>query len=379
MATLIENAAAVKSAAQAIDAAIVAKGGTTTGGLTNAAAAIAAIPSGGGWEPPSYWPDLREVVKNNSHGYAHVAAFLFDRRYTGDTFTIPSDTVLATSDGAFYTSTAIHYWDATKDIGGKYGWIVVLSDSTIIIKSIGKTYYNTRSLLWIYAPECDIETHGVALFNNAYCLVSVTANKMQENNDNSYAGFGNTSSLENFDVNEVVTCRGNAHGYFQYSRCHHLKKIVYRNVSNLNSTFRGNSMEIDELVLMYNNTGTQYSGEVLTMPKKIVIENTANDNLVLDVFPTVYATPEQVISAKSFSLTKTTYVSAFKSKFADFDASGNLIGGMAYNMNAVTGLTATISSKIKGFFTAHNDPPDGTSEQEKIEAAFNAKGWTLAW
>ena len=47
MATLAENAAAVKAAQVAIDAAIVAKGGTTTGGLSNAAAAIEALPSGG--------------------------------------------------------------------------------------------------------------------------------------------------------------------------------------------------------------------------------------------------------------------------------------------------------------------------------------------
>ena len=50
MATLAENAAAVKAAQVAIDAAIVAKGGMTTGGLSNAAAAIAALPSGGGDE-----------------------------------------------------------------------------------------------------------------------------------------------------------------------------------------------------------------------------------------------------------------------------------------------------------------------------------------
>ena len=47
MATLAENAAAVKAAQVAIDAAIVAKGGMTDGGLANAAAAIEALPSGG--------------------------------------------------------------------------------------------------------------------------------------------------------------------------------------------------------------------------------------------------------------------------------------------------------------------------------------------
>ena len=73
MATLAENAAAVKSAQVAIDAAIVAKGGTTEGGLTNAAAGIATIPSSGGcdeWTPPDDWRDasgnkidLREIVE----------------------------------------------------------------------------------------------------------------------------------------------------------------------------------------------------------------------------------------------------------------------------------------------------------------------------
>lgn len=46
MASLFENCNAVKSAADAIDAAIVAKGGTTAGGLRAAPDAIAALPSG---------------------------------------------------------------------------------------------------------------------------------------------------------------------------------------------------------------------------------------------------------------------------------------------------------------------------------------------
>lgn len=72
MGTLIENAAAVKAAQEAIDAAIVAKGGTTEGGLSNAAAAIAAIPSGktagvpdGGWKNDGHthlWVEVNESI-----------------------------------------------------------------------------------------------------------------------------------------------------------------------------------------------------------------------------------------------------------------------------------------------------------------------------
>ena len=68
MATLAENAAAVKAAQVAIDAAIVAKGGTTDGGLNNAAAAIAALPSGDEeWEPQGGWP-----TDNVSRIYIHL-------------------------------------------------------------------------------------------------------------------------------------------------------------------------------------------------------------------------------------------------------------------------------------------------------------------
>lgn len=53
MATIKEQAAAIRGYAAEIDAAIVAKGGTTQGGLRNAAAAIEAIPSGG----EEFYPD----------------------------------------------------------------------------------------------------------------------------------------------------------------------------------------------------------------------------------------------------------------------------------------------------------------------------------
>lgn len=73
MATLVENAAAVKAAAVAIDAAIVAKGGTTEGGLTRAAAAIAALPSGGGAvEAPS--KDIDFYLPDGFRAYSYTLA-----------------------------------------------------------------------------------------------------------------------------------------------------------------------------------------------------------------------------------------------------------------------------------------------------------------
>lgn len=88
--TLIANANAVKSAAAAIDAAIVAKGGTTKGGLRNAAAAIAALPSGGDGELWDYFNmslegDIEingvEWLQNNLKGQARMTSFSSDARY----------------------------------------------------------------------------------------------------------------------------------------------------------------------------------------------------------------------------------------------------------------------------------------------------------
>lgn len=80
MGTLAENAAAVKAAQVAIDAAIVEKGGTTSGGLANAAAAIASIPSGGGGIPRA------AQIKADAYGTGSAATLI---RADGSEFATP--------------------------------------------------------------------------------------------------------------------------------------------------------------------------------------------------------------------------------------------------------------------------------------------------
>lgn len=92
MATLAENAAAVKAAQVAIDAAIVAKGGTTTGGLSNAAAAIAALPSGGG--EPSWPVDWKNDGKTHLWFWFGTGAYplaYFSAQYVSDGHTFDVD------------------------------------------------------------------------------------------------------------------------------------------------------------------------------------------------------------------------------------------------------------------------------------------------
>ena len=170
MATLAENAAAVKAAQVAIDAAIVAKGGTTEGGLTNAAAGIATIPSGGGgdeWSPPDEWRDasgnkidLREIVemaKTDEYMAAHgidksnvdgVCAVLLSPNAAGYKLISGAYHGLVLDDGTRPDSAN---W--TPPFG--YHWIVIYKykDGLDIYFSFqfheGSWWSNGRPLLWI--------------------------------------------------------------------------------------------------------------------------------------------------------------------------------------------------------------------------------------
>ena len=123
MATLTENAAAVKAAARAIDAAIAAKGGTTEGGLNNAAAAIEALPSGGGEWVLKPWV-MDESDPTELDGWIHLwfnfdsaieAVAIFNAQFVsnGHTFTVDW------GDGTVETIAASTNW-TTRNFYHKY-------------------------------------------------------------------------------------------------------------------------------------------------------------------------------------------------------------------------------------------------------------------
>lgn len=130
MSTIAENAAAVKAAQVAIDAAIVAKGGTTQGGLTNAAAAIAAIPSGGGIDP-------------------QFVADCFGRRLTGDwDVTLPENSQLsayAIANNTTNFSITIRGVKEVYDNAFRSSKVTSVSLPDVIIAR-GYAFYNCTSL-----------------------------------------------------------------------------------------------------------------------------------------------------------------------------------------------------------------------------------------
>ncbi len=88
-ASLVENAQAVKTASDAIDAAIASKGGTTAGGLANAAAAIAALPSGGKWEVKPWRNDGKtHIWFRYEDGAPRRLAYLYAQFISASAFTV---------------------------------------------------------------------------------------------------------------------------------------------------------------------------------------------------------------------------------------------------------------------------------------------------
>ena len=82
-------------------------------------------------------------------------------------------------------------------------------------------------------------------------------------------------------------------------------------------------------------------------------------------------TPTTLLVSQSIDISSNFYRPEYKDRFAEFDGNGNIIGGLVYNINTVSGLTLTVGSTMKGFFTA--------DEQSAIVDAMTAKGWTLSW
>jgi hypothetical protein len=82
-------------------------------------------------------------------------------------------------------------------------------------------------------------------------------------------------------------------------------------------------------------------------------------------------TPTTLLLDASLNISSDYYRAEYRDRFAEFDGAGDLVGGLVHNINSVSGLTLTVGSTMRGFFTA--------AEVSAIETAMTAKGWTIAW
>lgn len=370
----------------AIATAINTKAGTTgTMKPSEMAAKIAAIQIGR-WMPPTGWPDLWKIDK---HGYDYMVAYLFNADDEYPTFEMSGGLKYVTSDG-YYGDGGTHTWDESKDIvvgNERMRWAAILTNSDTVILSLTQVSY--KNTLWFSAVGVDIKSSsgsGIGIFDGARILRCIEAKGIYNTGNNSYGDFRNTNSLERADISLYSSCVGNSHAQWINTGINRADfTIMWRGaftgnglLGGLNNSIRIKRVEVvgpsDNFDKWYTTTGLKF------MPEEYICLNQVNGGYV-DYRLNPYATPRVFNTNVSFGFNATSYLAEFKYLFARF-IDGNLVDGLAFNMNEVDSsldLTATISATIKGFFTAPNDPADGTSEQEKIEAAFNAKGWTLAW
>ena len=356
MATLAENAAAVKAAQVAIDAAIVAKGGTTTGGLTNAAAAITALPSRGKyieWTPPSDWPDIRKILTDNwpaDTDYDAACIYLLTGAKILNSVFDGTVTRIVNSDGVVNTN---NNNDAFVDIReNELRWVAKYGYHD----QIGIHNYVKRGTLWAHFVNVDFNTvestNGLNYANNIVAYTgSVNLN---------YSGIFTLSNRvleECFEMRiaEGCTIKIDIHGSFIKSIA---GKLDFSRLKDISKCFQIVRLaELPDVLDLTNCENCTGAFTEIANLRKFPTHLTANGNNSLAIsFPGV----EYIVD---------------KSTFAEFDAEGNLIGGLAYNINDLSESpsppTLTLSRNFKSRFSA--------SEQTTIVNQFVSRGWSLSW
>lgn len=135
----------IESNVAAAYTAAAAKGATmpTEQNSDNLAATVESItggtpaPSGSDWEPNPYWPNIKDVLRDDTREYAGKVAYLMYNYNDTSVFGLVAEssasgerpTAVATSDGAFYSyadngESVTHTWDTTKDfpVNGQAGY-----------------------------------------------------------------------------------------------------------------------------------------------------------------------------------------------------------------------------------------------------------------
>lgn len=427
---MADKAVVTQTTLDAIGQAIIDKGGATEA-MTPAQmpAAIQAIPSGdpyynAWWNPLPGWPNLRKILDEDTvTGYSYKFAFLIP--CFNDSIVVSGASAYRFSDGAFTTESGNHIWtdspmESFYDVPLR--WFVAYTNSEQINYPIKNTYClwvcsnGNGYLLCDYTAfysyqavrcvEANIRCNRIDyLFMSIQQLEAVLKTLDLSTTSDPKRTFAECRSLR--FVNEIIGVSGKNISNF-FSNCGSLVDanwdvdISELEGNELGNCFTGNNSRRHKLIDIVSN-GLTSIGEFRSMRMKkltdrIILPNVTTigqymfyDNkceLLCDQFEMTGITsaidsntfsymsmlksvPPVFKISQSFAFTQNSFTAEYKGNFATFDDGGNLIGGMAYNMNHVSGLTATISATIKNFFTA--------TEQAAIEAAFNAKGWTLAW
>ena len=167
------------------------------------------------WQPNPDWWDIETILTNDTEDYAGKAIILYSNSDDFTTFTISSPVVaVATSDGAFYTSTTTHTWDRTKDK-------VVTSDSSDTTPK-----YATRYVI-LYFNSADVDYSALTNFRNGslYAVFKCNLTKYSADYISNNSFFYNNRTIQSFKfLTGYNFSFGGVFGYF-CRNCYSLRKL----------------------------------------------------------------------------------------------------------------------------------------------------------
>lgn len=154
---------------------------------------IITLQAGGGggsdWQPDPDWWDIKSILEADTRSYAGKAIILYSNADNSTILTISSPVVaVATSDGAFYTTTTTHTWDRSKDK-------IVGSDEDDTTPK-----YATRYLI-LYFDTASAEYTALSNFRLAslYAVFGCNLTKSSSSEISNNTFFRDNTSLQSFD------------------------------------------------------------------------------------------------------------------------------------------------------------------------------------
>ena len=330
--------------------AIIAKGGATAP-MTPAqmSSAIMAIDGGGGddeWQPPSDWPNIREILDNDTDTtYSTKYIFLVDVSLRNKAYGVGNydwqdrkPSRLRFSDGRVISNPK---WDYTFEFDisyGRYQWVIAENNADFIdMPGPGYYPYGFVGLLWIYGPDA--------------VVTGYRANGKQ--------------SLQAIEVKTILNELTSDGGIVLSG----VALVKVSCVEKLKVGYRKNGVKIGSAQVFANCFSLRAVPDVLDLSACTNCSSMFAGCFKLQRIPTHVTVNISLQFANSDNNANYLTDPFETDSIAEFDVGGNIVGGFVYNLNVCpnNGQTIKFCNFWKSLFTA--------DQWTAIKTALAAKNW----
>ena len=207
------------------------------------------------WAPNPLWPDLKQIIDDDTEDYVGKVAILLTDRTPQSSIVLSSLRLQAikTSDGSFYTENGTHTWDKLQDIDDgtmiKKRWVILYYDTQSSL-SVISSIFELGEPVWIVIGSQDPLVPFTWNYNSnfSYSTSNFSLESIQYHNNaimktNSMnSKFENCISLEEIPLIDTEGVTSFQKAFFD---CHSLKTIPLLNTSST----------VDASYMFYNNYG----------------------------------------------------------------------------------------------------------------------------